>query len=701
MESTEEFYRTLCSLETLRSGKKGFFCDFSDCVMSVVGEQWISKVFGRLSNDEDRIRTIFTDNKIKATVVETLSRAKPLYRDKDANTSRARRLEGFVAATAGEREKALLLFSQAVLRAPAPGVCTTIDRGLSLPLALLGRAEIFMALNEHALALDDLALAGEVDLPDQLKVELDRKMEECKRVVEANQKSLVSRKELLERKKNSRVTESKALPQLSGGENPELPGASALLEIQETAAAGKQAIAKKDISVGDTLVVEAPLAACLLPDYFGTHCHHCFTRLRGPIGCPNCSNVAFCSRTCRDAAIGSYHKYECKILALMIGSGMSVLSTLALRMATQNGLGKCLKICQALSQRKVNKNEEIMEAFPGTEAETEAKLSKSAKRRMRRKKLRESKYGETLDSEKLQGNLEEDRIDLRAYELVTHEKQRTDIDFLERSLMAAFLLKCLQIVGFFENPSKDNEPPSEQEIAVGSLLLKHLQVLQFNAHEFFETRLRTDHRFHGSKPVYLGVAVYPTVSRFNHDCYPAVTRYFVGPNIVIRAIRSLRPGDVIAENYGPIFTKKTLQERQRTLAGRYWFRCQCTACCEDWPTFDTLTNDLVRLRCPTDGCSKVYRKPREGSKPLMCSGCQRKIDLRGQVNIIRDCEELYDRGFKAMDQEQPEKALEAFFQAAGMFHRVAVAPHRDTHLAEIAASACMADAGNTWRPSPL
>lgn len=59
---------------------------------------------------------------------------------------------------------------------------------------------------------------------------------------------------------------------------------------------------------------------------------------------------------------------------------------------------------------------------------------------------------------------------------------------------------------------------------MGALLLRHLQLLQFNAHEFFETRLGREHRFRGSKPVYLGVAIYPTVSRFNHDCYPAVTR---------------------------------------------------------------------------------------------------------------------------------------------------------------------------------
>ena len=69
-----------------------------------------------------------------------------------------------------------------------------------------------------------------------------------------------------------------------------------------------------------------------------------------------------------------------------------------------------------------------------------------------------------------------------------------------------------------------SETLDDREIAVAGLLLRQLQLLQFNAHEVFETRLGREHRFRGSRPVYVGVAVYPTVARFNHDCYPAVTR---------------------------------------------------------------------------------------------------------------------------------------------------------------------------------
>lgn len=39
---------------------------------------------------------------------------------------------------------------------------------MSLPLALLGRAEIFMTLKEYHFALDDLRLTAEYDLPDKL-----------------------------------------------------------------------------------------------------------------------------------------------------------------------------------------------------------------------------------------------------------------------------------------------------------------------------------------------------------------------------------------------------------------------------------------------------------------------------------------------------------------------------------------------------
>ncbi|XP_011352046.2 SET and MYND domain-containing protein 4 isoform X2 [Ooceraea biroi] len=592
----------------------------------------------------------------------------------------------------------------------------TLDQSLALPLALLGRAEIFMALKEYQFALEDLRLATEHDVPDETMQELRQKTEECERFLKSNENSLVP----VVDPDISRLIRLVASQQegdgtsLNGAVNSEVRWSSGALEIRETAAAGKHAVATVEIHPGDILAVEPPLAGCLLPEFYGTHCQHCYARLRAPIGCPNCSSVAFCGRKCRDIAVGTYHKYECKILALLIGSGMSVLSMVAFRMVTQEGLEKCLKIHEEL-KKKNGENASEMISTPAAastpemhDAKPQSASSRSAKRRIRRRKLKESRRGEESTETKMQQGTKEcherddETIDVTPYEMVTHEDRRTSKDFLERSLMAAFLLKCLQRVSFFACPTPDDEVPGADEIAVAALLLRNLQLLQFNAHEFFETRLSERHRFRGSRPVYLGVAIYPTVARFNHDCYPAVMRCFVGRCIVIRAVRSLQPGDVVAENYGPIFTKKTLAERQRTLAGRYWFQCTCKACHEDWPRFENLTNDSVRLRCPTPGCDGLHLPAQQRpSKMIKCQGCQKKICLEDRLACLRECEALYARGLASMEDERVDEAIETLCDALKRFHQVACPPHRDTHLAEIALSSCLADCGNTWRPTAL
>lgn len=126
-------------------------------------------------------------------------------------------------------------------------------------------------------------------------------------------------------------------------------------------------------------------------------------------------------------------------------------------------------------------------------------------------------------------------------------------------------------------------------------------MLQFNAHEIFdsititETNDSTNETRENKKFINIGVAIYKSAAYFNHSCYPAVTRFFVGKKIVLSASRPLKCGEVVAENYGPIFLKQTVSERRRNLKSRYWFLCECISCKENWPTLDNL-NDKARLR---------------------------------------------------------------------------------------------------------
>jgi len=86
--------------------------------------------------------------------------------------------------------------------------------------------------------------------------------------------------------------------------------------------------------------------------------------------------------------------------------------------------------------------------------------------------------------------------------------------------MAAFLVKCIK--GCDDFWSSDLSP--QDEVKVGEALLRHMCILQFNAHEVFETLALERTRIKGTKTQYIGVGVYLSIALFNHDCNPAVAR---------------------------------------------------------------------------------------------------------------------------------------------------------------------------------
>lgn len=335
------------------------------------------------------------------------------------------------------------------------------------------------------------------------------------------------------------------LPTVTDGPHSQLPAASSLLDVRHDESttisdAGQLAAAGRPIGAGATLLVERPLVARLLPDCQGSHCSHCMRVLRAPqqvpYGCDGCSAVAFCSPACKRSACSTYHRFECAYGDLLIGSGMSALCFVALRAVTQSAdAGDAVRCWRP-----------VVAALCG------------------------------------------------------HQLQRSARDRLRRSVMAAFLLSVLQKAGFFgakRRPSASETIAAlrPDELDVAAVLLGLLEVLQFNAHEIFETRLGRTHRVAGSKPAHIGLGLYRSGALFNHDCHPAVGRYFVGQTMVLRATRPLRKGEAVGENYGPQFGRRSREQRQRELRSRYWFRCGCRSCAEDWPLLEKLDN-RARLR---------------------------------------------------------------------------------------------------------
>ncbi|XP_063223729.1 SET and MYND domain-containing protein 4-like isoform X2 [Bacillus rossius redtenbacheri] len=647
-EDPDPLFTSLCSERTLQPGQKGFFMEYARRATEAVGEAWV-----------------------RQAVVEPLSHVQSLHRAKSAAVSRQRRADGDLLLHAGHPQRALLLYSQAVVRAPPAGSDMTVDDGLSLALALAARSEALLTLEDYELSVADAQMAVKEGFPMELRYQLYWRMARCYRPTGQTLKARISLQlasRLLTQHAAGVGTEAvlllvkmdEELAQLEGREGParaiepsgdvrgeDRPAACGLMGVASSEDCGRFAVALGSVHAGDTLVAEDALAACLLPDKFGSNCHHCFARLKAPVACPHCSGLAFCSTTCRDEACRSYHKLECRFMDLLIGSGMSILCHVALRLVTQSGL-------EFFAQRR----EQIRQHAGPTS--------------------KDDKY-------------------MEVFNLVTHSDKRSAIDFFQRTLMAIFLLTYLQKAGFFPSTTaKSSTPlPSDDELLVGSVLLRHLQLLQFNAHEVYETHVETPQNFRTGRVVYIGVGIYPTAALFNHDCYPAVTRYFRGRSIVVRAVRPLEPGDVVAENYGPVFTKRPLVARQRALSSRYWFHCACTACKEDWPLIEKLERNVYRLRCSTPRCTRLQNitKNKESYK---CPACNKIISTKESLCNIAECEEMYARGLQEMEDGFPEKAIPLFCSYLDAMHKICVPPHKDTMLCQEALRICMADKGNVW-----
>lgn len=73
-----------------------------------------------------------------------------------------------------------------------------------------------------------------------------------------------------------------------------------------------------------------------------------------------------------------------------------------------------------------------------------------------------------------------------------------------------------------------------------------------------------------------------------------IIRYFIGTTMVVRAARTIRAGEEISENYGPIFTTTPENERKRRLRVQYWFDCNCEACSGHWPLLEQLDPTVLR-----------------------------------------------------------------------------------------------------------
>lgn len=108
--------------------------------------------------------------------------------------------------------------------------------------------------------------------------------------------------------------------------------------------------------------------------------------------------------------------------------------------------------------------------------------------------------------------------------MVRHEKQRQTYSFLQYAFMSAFLVKFLEVNHYFDSDisGKTGDLCENDRIFVGGLIMRNLQVLQFNSHEVFD--LLKSSKTGTRQTVAIGAALYTTLAMFNHSCDPNIVR---------------------------------------------------------------------------------------------------------------------------------------------------------------------------------
>ncbi|XP_042229115.1 SET and MYND domain-containing protein 4-like isoform X3 [Homarus americanus] len=662
--------------------RPGFFKDYYKAVRKATSNDQFNE-FSKLKTDEERFRFCFNLPAAHDIDIRTY------FKGKSEKEAMEKKEAGNKCFGRKNNVEALKLYSQAVVKAPVPSgkywklikECADPRKMTLYAICLANRSAALYHLREYHYCVKDIDEALEHHYPKELKYKLYKRkarlLSHMKQHVDARDAyrqalkwldwAKMEREKRIEHQteiqkwlkmyetgkvvKNWDVPEgyiepAPLIPNLTGGSNERFPSLSKKVDVKYDNNQGRYAVAAEDIEVGDVIATEKPFASVLLREEYGNHCQKCFKVTKAPIPCKKCSSVLFCSVECRQES--SFHSIECPILDLLTGSGMSINCFLAFRLVTQYPLSFFLDFKDQLTEEDPKDTTNNKQVYDPSDF-------------------------------------------LRLYHLVCHSQSRTPEDFFHRCIMIVFMVKALKKTKYFETKGSASTYPlfkdkgdkiTDTEAFVGSLLLRFLQIVQFNAHEVSEFVLAAPKCFDGSKNESLGAAIYPTLALFNHSCHSAQVRLFSGNQVITKTIRQIRKGDLIPENYGQSFTSKIKSERKAELADRYWFECNCEACQKDWPMYKDMTNSVLTFKC-----HKCQGPLPVNTENLLipffkCERCGDQTNILSSLKNLQNTEQTFKGACKEMELFNLEKADNLLVENLKQLESCLYAPYRDYHLTQ-------------------
>lgn len=368
--------------------------------------------------------------------------------------------------------EALVLFNKSISYAP--------NDSEELAIAFGNRASCLLRLGYPHEALKDVERGLTFNVPCSYRDKLQLRKKQCLDSIKTSTTSKL-------------LFGDGVLPPLSRGQSTFFDNASKLVELSFDNYCERQLIVNDDVKVGEILVVEKPYSRSLLPDYFHTHCSHCFRRSLNLIPCPECTTTMFCCENCLNSA---NHSIECQYLGILVKLKVEKVQLLSLKI-----------LMDASNQGKNLKN--LLKTV--TEYENICSNDNNVK------------YYRSADF-------------INIYNLVTNEGKRSNSDLFYRSVLSSVLILILESKTKFFETIQHSDYYSLRNFA-GALLIHFLQVVPCNAHEVSE--------FSSDGLSEVGAGLYAILSLINHSCDPNVVRHSYRDTIVLRSIKPLKKGEQV------------------------------------------------------------------------------------------------------------------------------------------------------------
>lgn len=255
---------------------------------------------------------------------------------------------------------------------------------------------------------------------------------------------------------------------------------------------------------------------------------------------------------------------------------------------------------------------------------------------------------------------------------MTNDDKRSFGDLFKRSLSAIYIVKCLEILNFF-----DEDVSEVDKLYTASLALHHLQGSSCNAYAItkYTSDASTNLASAGSSEI--GGAIYPTISLTNHSCCPNTYRYSIGTTCILRATKIIGKGSQILDNYGPQFQAMNLEERRRVLKSQYKFSCECPACVEDWPLYPHA--ELLAFPCPEESCGQPCSYSGSMKK---CPNCKESESYSNAVKTIKNRLNEFYKSVSILNKGNVSKALPLLLSHEAYLDKSSIR-HPGKHLSDV------------------